>query len=202
MSRLMPRPRAILFDLDGVLIDSEQVWFRVMNAAALELGHAPIPRERFEATWGQSVEDDVHCFFPTSTVADVEEYYNRHFLDHVEHLIVSDGAPELFPRLRQSGCRSCVITNTPTTLARAVLRRARIDADGVVGSTDVQAAKPAPDMVLRACELLSVGPGESAVLGDSRYDREAARAAGAWFIGYRTEGDLRIERLNQLLDLI
>ncbi len=112
------------------------------------------------------------------------------------------GAPELFPRLRESGYRSCVITNTPTALARDVLRRAGIEADAVVGSTDVPAAKPAPDMVLRACGLLLVGPAEAAVVGDSRYDREAARAAGASFIGYRIAGDFRIERLDELLDLI
>ena len=62
--------------------------------------------------------------------------------------------------------------------------------------------KPAPDIVLRACELLGVAVTDAVVVGDSEFDRRAARAAGARFIGFRCRGDRRIEELDELLELV
>jgi beta-phosphoglucomutase-like phosphatase (HAD superfamily) len=55
-------------------------------------------------------------------------------------------------------------------------------------------------MVLRACELLGVEPSEAVVLGDTRFDLEAAKAAAVWAVGVRIDGDDRIERLEELLE--
>ena len=71
----------------------------------------------------------------------------------------------------------------------------------MVGGTDVARGKPAPDMVLEACRRLRVAPAEALVVGDSRYDRDAAAAAKVRFVGLRIAGDRRIERLGGLLDL-
>jgi phosphoglycolate phosphatase/AHBA synthesis associated protein len=92
-----------------------------------------------------------------------------------------------------------VITNTPAPVAWDMVRRAGGTPDLVVGGTDVPRPKPAPDMVLRACELLETPTGESLVVGDSRYDREAARAAGTRFAGLGIDGDVRIDRLVDVL---
>ena len=59
-----PSVRAVLFDLDGVLIDSWEVWFRVLNAAAAEWGYAAISRETFAGAWGQGLAADQERFFP------------------------------------------------------------------------------------------------------------------------------------------
>ena len=68
----------------------------------------------------------------------------------------------------------------------------------LVGGTDVPRAKPAPDLVLRACERLGVAPGEAILVGDTRFDREAAAAAGVRFVGLRLEGDVKLERLSDV----
>ncbi len=79
------------------------------------------------------------------------------------------------------------------------------DLDGVLVDTFevwfavVPRPKPAPDMVLAACELLGVAPTEAVMVGDSSYDRDAARAAGVRFIGFRCAGDAKIETLVELL---
>jgi phosphoglycolate phosphatase/AHBA synthesis associated protein len=54
-------------------------------------------------------------------------------------------------------------------------------------------------MVQRACELLEIPTGKALVVGDSRYDREAAQAAGALFAGLGIDGDVRIDRLEDVL---
>jgi phosphoglycolate phosphatase-like HAD superfamily hydrolase len=57
-------------------------------------------------------------------------------------------------------------------------------------------------MVLLACRELEVEPRNAWLVGDSDHDRRAARGAGVRFAGFRTEGDIRIEELMQVLDLI
>jgi phosphoglycolate phosphatase/AHBA synthesis associated protein len=193
-------PRALLFDLDGVLIDSREVWFELMNAAAQAFGAAPIDREAFAALFGQGLVEDARRF--GRSVAEVEAFFTAHFGDHLARLRVEAAAQGVLAQLRRRGLREAVITNTPTPLARQLLAAAGLRAEVLVGGTDVPAAKPAPDMVWRACALLGVEPARAWVVGDSRYDREAARAAGARFVGLRIDGDLRVESLEQLLDLL
>jgi len=193
--------RAVLFDLDGVLVDSYQVWFHLLNGAARELGYPPISPDVFRSGWGQGIEADVEKLFHRHSIAEIESYYGDHFCDHLEHLGVVPEVPRVFEALRQRSLRTAVITNTPAPVAWGMVKRAGAAPDLLVGGTDVPRPKPAPDMVLRACELLEIPAGEALVVGDSRYDREAARAAGACFAGLGIDGDVRIDRLVDVLSL-
>jgi phosphoglycolate phosphatase/AHBA synthesis associated protein len=191
--------RAVLFDLDGVLVDSYQVWFHLLNGAARELGYPLISAETFRGCWGQGIEADVEKFFTRHSVAEMERYYEAHFRDHLEHLGVEPEVPHIFATLRKRCLCTAVITNTPAPIAWDVVKRTGGTPDLLVGGTDVPHPKPAPDMVLRACELLAIPALETLVVGDSRYDREAARAAGACFAGLGIEGDVRLDRLADVL---
>jgi HAD superfamily hydrolase (TIGR01509 family) len=190
---------AVLFDLDGVLIDSYRVWFQLLNAAAAELGYPSISGTLFRECWGQGSRLDRERFFPRHTLAEIERYYHDHFLDHVEALEVAPRVPELFEALRARSLGSAVITNTPRALAVRLVRRAQASPDVLVGGDEVEKPKPAPDMVWLACERLGVAPARALVVGDSRHDREAASRAGALFAGLGTEGDLQLGSLAELL---
>ena len=192
---------AVLWDLDGVLIDSYEVWFQLLNDTARAFGVAGVSRELMREGWGQGVEADVRRFFPHKTVAETEAYYHAHFMDHAAHLRVDPEARAVTEALRARGLRQALITNTPSPLAREILRAASLELDEVVGGTDVPNAKPAPDMVIEACRRLGVASADALVVGDSRYDREAARDARVRFVGLRIDGDARIERLGELLEL-
>ena len=191
--------RAVLFDLDGVLVDSYRVWFHLLNGAAKELDYPPISPEVFQSCWGQGIEADVEKFFDRHSVAEIETYYGDHFSDYLEHLGVVPEVPRVFETLREQSLCTAVITNTPAPVAWDMVKRAGGSPDLLVGGTDVPRPKPAPDMVLRACELLEIPPGETLVVGDSRYDREAARAAGTVFAGLGIDGDVRLDRLVDVL---
>ena len=194
--------RALLFDLDGVLVDSYAVWHEVMNAFAAEHGYPSISDEQMLAAWGQGVDADAETFFAGTPVAELEAFFNTRFFDHLDELSVMAGAGRVMARIRSLGLPTAVVTNTPAPLARAVLRRAGVEPAVLVGGTDVPRPKPAPDIVQRACELLGVPADEAAVVGDSDFDRRAARAAGARFIGFRCDGDPRIEELDELLAMV
>jgi beta-phosphoglucomutase-like phosphatase (HAD superfamily) len=196
------RPRAILFDLDGVLIDSYAVWFHLLNQTARELGYSEISRDLYRASCGQSTLADRDRFFPGHSVADVERFYQEHYFDHLDHLEVPDEVPEVFRRLREERIKTAVVTNTQKSLATSIVERAGATPDVVVGGGDAPRGKPAPDSLLLASRLLNVDPGASWMVGDTSFDRDAARGAGIWFVGVRMEGDARVEDLAQLLDLI
>lgn len=194
--------RAVLFDLDGVLIDSYEVWFHLLAAIAEEFAYPPVSREAFKAGLGQGIEADVRRFFPRHSVPELERIYAERFPAHLGHLAVAEGVPAVFAALRRRGLASAVITNTPADVARPLLERAAATPDVLVGGTDVAQPKPAPDIVLRACASLGVEPGSAWVVGDTVFDREAARSAGARFAGLGIEGEVSLARLLDLLPLL
>lgn len=193
---------AVLFDLDGVLIDSADVWFHVLNAAAAEWGYPAIPAAKFRACFGQGIDADRETFFPSHTNELLDAYFNAHFLEHAAHLCVDASVPEVFAALHERALATAVVTNSTAALARALVARARATPALIVCAGATLRPKPAPDIVLEACRVLGVAPAHALVVGDSAYDREAARAAGVPFAGLRTAGDFRCERLADVLALI
>lgn len=196
------RPRAILFDLDGVLIDSYVVWFHLLNQTARELGYGEISQELYRESWGQSTLADRDRFFPGHSVADVERFYLEHYFEHLEHLVVPGEVPEVFRWLREKRIATAVVTNTQKSLATSIVERAGAAPDVVVGGGDAARGKPAPDSLLLASGLLNVAPEQAWMVGDTSFDREAALCAGIWFVGVRMEGDVRVEAVGEILDLI
>jgi len=154
------------------------------------------------AGWGQGTDADAAMFFPGSTVAAVDTYYDAHFMDHVDALEVTQRAGEVIARLRESGWKTAIVTNTSTALATRLVERAGFAVDAIVGSSDVGRPKPAPDMIVHACERLDVKPAAAVMIGDSVFDRDAASAAGVPFIAYRWNGGRRIDDLDELPDLV
>jgi len=194
--------RAVLFDLDGVLVDSYEVWFHLLNQAARAFAAPAISREQFAACWGQGIAADVERFFPSRSVPEVEAYYHAHFMQQATHLRVDPAAAEVGRALRGRGLAQALVTNTPGPLAGEIVAFAGIALDAIVGGTDVPRGKPAPDMVLEACRRLRVEPAAALVVGDSSYDREAAAGAQVPFVGLRLDGDRRIEALAELPALL
>lgn len=188
--------------MDGVLIDSFVVWYELMNHAARVLGYPEISRDLYQECWGQSTSADRDRFFPRHSVRDVESFYDEHYADHLEHLLVPEGVPELFENLHQRGVRTAVVTNTQRALATLLVKRSGAAPRTIVGGGDAPRGKPAPDLLLVACERLSVLPAEAWMVGDSVYDKEAARAAGVFFVGLGIDGDLRLSVLDELSELL
>lgn len=200
----MEAVRAVLFDLDGVLIDSYEAWFRVVNEAARHFRKPDVDRERFEAGWGQGIDADLKQFFPGCTAEQVESFYEAHLLDFGAQIRVEPDAREALRALRDGEVQRGVITNTPTFLARDLLAWV-----GLIGLIDVTvgagagvAAKPAPDVVLRACDALQVAPAAALVVGDSPYDEKAAKAAKAPFLGFRSPGSRSVQTLSEAVRFV
>jgi HAD superfamily hydrolase (TIGR01509 family) len=195
--------KAVLFDMDGVLVDSFEAWLALLNAAAQHFGQPPVTRDGFLAVYGQSTERDVEAFFPSQTVHEIDGYYEAHFHEHAQHVAAAPNAHEVLEAVKGRGLRSAVITNTAGVLARNILQGLGLVADQVLGGDEVPHAKPAPDIVLLACERLGVSPSEAVVVGDSAYDIGAAAAAGARSVGVNgVTGDDTLGSLAELPALL
>ncbi|HEY2485776.1 MAG TPA: HAD family hydrolase [Candidatus Binataceae bacterium] len=196
------RLRGVLFDLDGVLVESRAVWFEVMRAIARKFGYPEISAEQMERAWGQGIAEDVRLFYPGFTVEELEGEYGLMFRQYVQHLKVEPDGPPVLEELRANGIRVAVVTNSPSEVARAMLDRARFDPDVLVSGNDVCEPKPAPDGILAALTLLQLTAAEAMFVGDTNFDREAARRARIGFAGYRIDGDVRIESLGEVVRLV
>ena len=188
-------PRAVLFDMDGVLVDSFEMWLHAMNDAARELGHPAIAREALDAVFGQGVEEDLETFYPGTTRAVLEAAYAQAIPRHEHRLQANPQAPAVLAELRTRGIPTAVVTNTQADAVQGLLAHAGLAGrfDVVLGIAAGMPGKPAPDLLLAACKALDVVPAEALMVGDSPYDRQAAEAAGSPYLHYelRRGDDLR-----------
>jgi phosphoglycolate phosphatase/AHBA synthesis associated protein len=182
--------RAVLFDLDGVLIDSYEAWFHVVNAAARGFACPEVSRERFLSVWGQGISADVRHLYPGRTHREVEVAYEREMAGQRATIRVNPEAVETLEGLARRGIPRACVTNTQVGLARTILEASSLLArfDAVEGMVEGRREKPAPDLLLAALARFAVAPGEALMVGDSRYDREAAAAAGVPYLHYEMRG--------------
>jgi HAD superfamily hydrolase (TIGR01509 family) len=191
--------RAALFDLDGVLVKSEEAWFLAVEECGRRFRGRAISREEFFPTFGQGTQADIDVFGLSCTAPELDAFYIEEFLKHLSSVWVNPDAASLFAELEARGIARALVTNSVKTIADALLAHGKLHLPVRATSDRVKNAKPAPDLVLLACRELGLEPSEVVMVGDSRYDREAARAAGARFVGLGIDGDVRIERLGELL---
>lgn len=187
--------------MDGVLVESTEAWLRAVQEASRRFGGREVTREAFLPTFGQGAAADVETFDMQCTAEELDRAYLEIFPRVAEDSIwVDPAAAPLVRTLRAQGLRLSVVTNTMTPLAADILRSAKLEGlfHEVVCADQVPNAKPAPDPLLEGCRRLSLKPSEVWMIGDSRFDAEAAAAAGIWFLGLRREGDQRLESLEEL----
>lgn len=202
MMRFPSRLAGVLFDLDGVLIDSARAWHRVISIGVERYGFSPVSWELFSTTFGQGVEADQQQFFPTLSVDQVSRFYEQTFADQLEAVRLMEGAHRVLDALAARGLARAIVTNTPRPLAEQVVEHTglaeRVDALAAAGDAP---EKPEPDLVLLALERIGLSAGDVVYVGDSASDRAATASAGVWMIGLDHPGDQAIARLDELLPL-
>jgi HAD superfamily hydrolase (TIGR01549 family) len=193
--------RAVLFDMDGVLVFSEDAWFAVYNATLAGFGHAAISREDFDAIYGNGTEADRATYMKERSVPEIDAAYARFFAERLDAICVNPESAGVLRALRAAGVRTAVATNTNRPLADRILGRTALAPllDAVACANEAGAGKPDPAVVRLAAERVLVPLAECLFVGDSKYDAEAARRAPVAFRGYRMGATSRIESLEDIL---
>ncbi|GAB1338671.1 HAD-IA family hydrolase [Streptomyces sp. E-15] len=170
--------RAVVFDLDGVLVDSFEVMRHAFTVAYREVvGDGPAPFEEYNRHQGRYFPDIMRIM---GLPLEMEEPFVRESYRRAHEVRLFDGVVELLRELRERGVRTAVATGKSGPRARALLDQLAVRDlfDHVVGSDEVPRPKPAPDIVLRALDLLQAAPEEALMVGDAVTDLTSARGAG------------------------
>jgi phosphoglycolate phosphatase len=176
--------KAVVFDLDGTLVDSTLDIAAAVNATLKEDGLGPLPPERIRTFTGYGAGELIRRAFEAAggtpadgTIARYLAHYRAHPADR--STLFRDAGKAL-PALHERGVRIAVCTNKDTELSRTVLRALGLgDAvDAIVGADDTPRIKPDPTHVLAALEAVGAAPYEALYVGDNDVDVEAAAAAG------------------------
>ena len=176
--------KAVIFDLDGTLIDSNWVHLQSWRGALKILGLKARDQEVIDRLGLRTV--DIARALASSngeqTVAKLVELKGQLF-ENAWRLEVKPryGALGMLRIIKARGVRSAVASSNSTDRISKTLRYFGMDVllDTIVGIDEVEAGKPDPALVTAAIKKLGVNPRESIYVGDSRYDVEAGRAAGA-----------------------
>jgi phosphoglycolate phosphatase len=179
--------KAVLFDLDGTLLDTIADLAEAANLMLAELGQPALSQARVHSFVGRGINDLVHrCLAESSepSAAETEtarEIFRRHYARvNGQGTRPYPGVPELLAALAARGLKMAVVTNKSTIFTLPLLQQfgfARYFGATVCGDT-LPVRKPDPGMIHHACGLLEVRPGDALMIGDSINDSLAARAAG------------------------
>jgi HAD superfamily hydrolase (TIGR01509 family) len=186
--QLDPRSvQALIFDLDGLLIDSEPTWFQVEGAFLAKFGFA-WTRAEAEACMGQGTPHTLQVWRDKHGIEiDVErdtETILSEVIARAAEMPLKTGALELLDRARSLGLPMAVASSSRTRLIRAMLASKGIEPyfHIVVSGQDVARGKPEPDIFLRAAELLGASPSKCIVLEDALAGVRAGVAAGCFVL--------------------
>ncbi|GBE66456.1 haloacid dehalogenase [Mycobacterium sp. MFM001] len=177
-----PKP-AVLFDVDGTLVDSNFHHVVAWHRALLDVGKE-VPCWRIHGLIGRSGSELVQILlgdeFAEVHGADVEKRHTRYFLDSASTLRTLPGARELLGAIADQGWRAVLATSAGEE-ELAVLRDV-LDAEDLVAAVtsaaDADKSKPHPDIVTSALECIGAQPGQAVFLGDTVWDVQAGRRAG------------------------
>ncbi len=197
--------KAILFDLDGVLIDSFDAWHNVFNDLRKTINLKPISKEEFKkAAWGGFATKKSRKYLNYKEITDFKEEYSKSAEKHTKTIKLMTGAREIIQKVKDKKIKIGLVTNTLRAQAEEILDRLGVKSsfDSIVAGGDVHRLKPYPDPVIKLCKNLGVGPQEAILVGDTQNDYKAGKSAGCVVVGFNTKGDLMISRLEDLEQLL
>ena len=190
MTALDPRPprrpaalRAVLFDMDGLLVDSEPLWFEVERAVMARLGGEWGEADQ-EALIGGSLDRTVSWLLAKAAVPASRDDVARWLVAEMAALIGARGLPlqpgagPLLAVLHAAGVPCALVTASSRAIMEAVLKATALSFSVTVCGEDVRRGKPDPEPYMLAADRLGVPAAGCVVLEDSPTGIAAARAAG------------------------
>ena len=205
--------RAAIVDLDGTMVDTVGDFEQALARTLGDLGLPPVDRAFIARTVGRG---SMHLLAHVGGAPGLQQqawtHYQRHYADiNGSHADVYPGVVEGLAAMRARGWKLACVTNKPRAFALALLEAKGLLPlfEQVFGGDSFERHKPDPLPLIKTCEALGTSPQDTLMVGDSRNDCEAARAAGCPVVlvsyGYNhgePVADARPDRVIERLDAL
>ncbi len=212
--------KAVIFDLDGTLLNTYEDLANAVNFALAEKGFPTHDAEKYKYFCGNGTDVMITRALPENSrkpeiLAELRELYFKYYDAHSgECTRPYDGIPELLKALKAKGLKLAVVSNKIDFMTKAVCKEYFGDVfDFVTGQCDGIIPKPDPSMVFKVMKQFGVTAEECLFVGDTGVDAETGKNAGIFTVGvlwgFRDEAELKehganviIEKAEQLLGFI
>ena len=182
------KPRAVLWDMDGTLVDTEPYWMAAETALVRSFGGTWTHEQAIQLV-GNGLTESARLLQAAGVEMETDAIVD-HLTDDVRVALTTQGVPfrpgarELLRALKAAGIRTGLVTMSLRRMARSVVDLIDFDAfEHVVAGDDVEHPKPHPAPYLRAAELLDIDIEDALVIEDSVTGLRAGLAAGAVTVG-------------------
>lgn len=208
---------AVIWDLDGTLLDTLVDLRNSVNYAMAQFGYPECTMEQIRTFVGNGVKKLVELAIPNGTdnpnYSEAYDTFCAHYAIHnLDNTRPYDGVLEVIEELKARGVKQAIVSNKVDDGVKK-LNDAFFGVDIALGVTDDLPRKPAPDMVHRAMDLIGAIPSETVYIGDSEVDMATAKNAGLPCIsvlwGFRSREELEphnpecmIEHPSEILEYI
>ncbi len=194
--------KAVLFDLDGTLVNSLGDICASVNHMLLSRGYRERSIQEIRQFVGSGAKVLLRRALPENVKMDEAEFdrfykeYRAYYLEHsTDTTRPYNGVPELLSELARRGYALAVVTNKPDPHTKLIVNRFFSDwVSSAAGLTDELRRKPAPDLVFKALSELEIDVSHAVYVGDSEVDIATAKAAGVPCVsvlwGFRTKEQL------------
>lgn len=176
---------AVVFDLDGTVVDSVELIIVSFQHAMREVLGREVSREGSIAYVGRPLREQMMFFSPEHVDELVASYREFNHREHDRMLTLYDGISPLLDRLQRSGVKLGLVTSKSRYTTQMAFDLTGIESyfGATVCADESPGNKPSPDPILLCLERLQVSPNDAAYVGDSPSDIQAAHAAGVDAIG-------------------
>ncbi len=181
----LSRPAAVLFDLDGTLVDTADDLGAALNHVLVRHGFAPMPAERYRPVASHGAKGLLELGFADALAGfsfgqlrtELLDYYQAHLTVHSR---LFGGAEMFLPALADADVPWGIVTNKPYKLAAQMLRQMPelAGCQIMLGGDSLYQRKPSPVPLWVAAQVLKVKPADCWYIGDAERDIEAANRAG------------------------
>lgn len=200
---------AVIFDLDGVLIDSEPLHCKADIMLLTEFG-IDVPENYFDrfAGWAdaamwEEIKKEYHIAKSIDEIIELQLPLKLKLLQESDHQAIP-GIIEILKEIKTMQIPVAIASSSPKVFIEAAIRKIGIEQyfAVILSGHEVLRSKPEPDIFLKAAELLNVNPAECLVVEDSRSGTIAAKKAGMKCIGYQNinSGDQDLSQADLITD--
>lgn len=182
---------AMLFDLDGTLVDTRPLVFETFREVFKQLKpDYDLSEDELYSFFGPTLEDTFSRYFPEDQIEDVIELYQKINLSlHDDMIKIMPGAKEVLESLKQEEYPVAIVSNKRKKVVERGLKQAGLEeyCDVVLGKEDLPKPKPFSDGLIAACDALSVCYDNVIYVGDNTADVQAAKNMAAYSIAFSND---------------